>query len=83
LVETLEPPTIATNGRAGFFKALPKASNSAANKGPAQEIAANLEISMKTVEAHREHIRAKLNMHANSELVQHAIHWVHSESIPH
>jgi len=48
-----------------------------------KEIAKNLEISMKTVEAHREHIRAKLKMHTNSELVQHAIHWVHSENIPH
>jgi DNA-binding CsgD family transcriptional regulator len=38
---------------------------------------------MKTVEAHREHIRAKLNMHTNSQLVQHAIHWVHSENVPH
>lgn len=48
-----------------------------------KEIAANLDISMKTVEAHREHIRAKLNMHTNSQLVQHAIHWVHSENVPH
>ena len=33
LVETLEPPTIATIGRAGSFNALPNASNSAANNG--------------------------------------------------
>ena len=40
-METLEPPTIATIGRAGSFKALPNASNSAANNGPAQAIGAN------------------------------------------
>lgn len=48
-----------------------------------KEIALKLEISMKTVESHREHIRAKLNMQTNSEFVQHAIHWVHSEDVPH
>ncbi len=48
-----------------------------------KEIASRLDISMKTVEAHREHIRAKLKMNTNSELVQHAIHWVHSEGVPH
>ncbi len=36
LLETLEPPTIATNGLAGWAKAFSNASNSAANKGPAQ-----------------------------------------------
>ena len=41
LVETLEPPTIATIGRAGSFNALPNASNSAANNGPAQATGAN------------------------------------------
>lgn len=48
-----------------------------------KEIASQLEISMKTVESHREHIRAKLKMETNSEFVQHAIHWVHSEDVPH
>ena len=36
-METLLPATIATIGRAGSFKALPKASNSAAIKIPAQD----------------------------------------------
>ena len=36
LVDTLLPATIATSGRAGFFSALPSASNSAASKMPAQ-----------------------------------------------
>ncbi len=35
LVDTLEPPTIATIGRAGSFSALPSASSSAASSGPA------------------------------------------------
>ena len=35
-VETLEPPTIATMGRAGLNKALVNASNSSVNKIPAQ-----------------------------------------------
>ena len=41
LVDTLEPPTIATNGRAGLSKALPKASNSPVSNGPAQAVSAN------------------------------------------
>src|SRR5690554_7681864 len=35
LVETLAPPTIATNGRPGLSNALPNASNSLASNGPA------------------------------------------------
>jgi DNA-binding NarL/FixJ family response regulator len=44
-----------------------------------RQIAEELNISMKTIEAHREHIRAKLNLKTNADLVQYAIHWVHSE----
>jgi DNA-binding NarL/FixJ family response regulator len=47
-----------------------------------RQIADELGISMKTVEAHKEHIRTKLNMETNVELVQYAIHWVHSEKAP-
>ncbi len=36
LVDTFEPPTIATNGRLGSFKARPRAVSSASNNGPAQ-----------------------------------------------
>ena len=42
LVETLLPPTMATMGRAGLSKALPKASNSLTNKMPAAATAAYL-----------------------------------------
>src|SRR5690554_6714540 len=42
LVDTLEPPTMATSGRAGLSKALPNASNSFANNGPAHATGANL-----------------------------------------
>ena len=44
LVETLEPPTIATIGRAGSFSALPSASSSSASRGPAHATSANLPI---------------------------------------
>ena len=40
-VDTLEPPTIATNGRAGLSKALASAFNSALNNGPAHATGAN------------------------------------------
>ena len=42
-----------------------------------RQIAEELNISMKTVEAHREHIRSKCNFNENFNLVQQAIHWVH------
>ena len=41
LVETFEPATIATSGRAGSASALPSASSSAASSGPAQATGAN------------------------------------------
>ena len=44
-----------------------------------RQIAKELNISLKTVEAHREHMRAKLSLNANFELVQQAIYWVHRE----
>ena len=40
LVETLEPPTMASMGRAGSARACSSASNSRASKGPAQAIGA-------------------------------------------
>ncbi len=42
LVDTFEPPTIATNGRAGLSNALPNASSSLTSSGPAHAVGANL-----------------------------------------
>jgi DNA-binding CsgD family transcriptional regulator len=39
----------------------------------AKDIAAALHISVKTVEAHREHIKRKLNLKTSSELLRYAI----------
>lgn len=44
-----------------------------------REIAQNLNISIKTVEAYRAHIKEKLDLKTAHQLVQHAIEWAHSE----
>jgi DNA-binding NarL/FixJ family response regulator len=44
-----------------------------------REIATELNVSMKTVETHREHIREKLKLKNTFELVKRAIHWIHHE----
>jgi len=45
-----------------------------------RQIAEQLNLSMKTVETHREHIREKMNLRNTFELVQQAIQWGHAES---
>src|SRR3989338_6071575 len=45
-----------------------------------REIADMLHLSVKTIEAYREHIKDKLTLHNATELVQHAIQWVTSRS---
>ena len=42
-----------------------------------RQIATELHLSVRTVEAYREYIKAKLNLKNSTELVQHAFHWVH------
>jgi DNA-binding NarL/FixJ family response regulator len=44
-------------------------------------IAEKLHLSVKTVEAHRMHIREKLKLRDGAELLQHAIQWVQSEKM--
>ncbi len=41
-----------------------------------KQIAARLELSAKTVEKHRENIKAKLNLANSTELTRHAVQWV-------
>lgn len=40
-----------------------------------RQIAEQLNLSVKTVETHRQHIKEKLNLSSGTELVQHAIQW--------
>ncbi|GMV93540.1 MAG: DNA-binding response regulator [Candidatus Hydrogenedentota bacterium] len=44
-----------------------------------REVAAKLNLSVKTVETYREHIKEKLGLKNATELVQSAIKWVHTE----
>lgn len=44
-----------------------------------REIAERLNVSMKTVETHREHIKEKLHVERTAELVQRAIHWTRDD----
>jgi DNA-binding NarL/FixJ family response regulator len=46
-----------------------------------QKIAERLNLSVKTVEAHRMHIREKLKLKDATELLQHAIQWTQNEKI--
>ena len=45
-----------------------------------RQISERLNMSMKTVETHREHIKEKLSLDSTFTLVQRAIHWVHHEA---
>ncbi len=46
-----------------------------------RQIAEELNLSIKTVETYREHIKVKLQLENASELAQHAFEWVKSESV--
>src|SRR5690606_26214911 len=41
-----------------------------------REISERLELSMKTVDAHRRHMREKLNLRSTNELIRYATQWV-------
>lgn len=45
-----------------------------------RQIAEELHLSVRTVEAYREYIKDKLSLKNSTELVQHAFHWVHHEA---
>ncbi len=40
-----------------------------------RQIAAKLQLSPKTIETHREHIKEKLDLKNTTELTKHAVHW--------
>jgi DNA-binding NarL/FixJ family response regulator len=46
-----------------------------------RDIAEKLNLSVKTIESHRAHIKEKLNLKNATELVRHAVQWVASETI--
>lgn len=45
-----------------------------------RQIAGELHLSVRTIEAYREYIKTKLNLKNATELAQHAFHWVHQEA---
>jgi len=45
-----------------------------------RQIAEKLNVSIKTVETHREHIKVKLHLENATELAQHAFEWVQNET---
>ncbi|MBI5388145.1 MAG: response regulator transcription factor [Verrucomicrobia bacterium] len=47
-----------------------------------RQIAEDLHLSVRTVEAYREYIKEKLNLKNATELIQHAFQWVHSGALP-
>jgi DNA-binding NarL/FixJ family response regulator len=48
----------------------------------AKEIAAQLNLSPKTVSAHRDHIKEKLEFSTSAEMIRQAIRWVESQALP-
>ncbi|HKB89194.1 MAG TPA: response regulator transcription factor [Opitutaceae bacterium] len=46
-----------------------------------RQIAAKLNLSVKTIDSYREHLKIKLQLRTSSELIRYAIQWVKSESL--
>jgi len=46
---------------------------------PTREIAQKLQLSVKTIDTYREHIKQRLNLRSSSELLKYAIHWGRSQ----
>jgi DNA-binding CsgD family transcriptional regulator len=47
-----------------------------------RETADSLNLSIKTVESHRQRIKRKLNLSTGTQLVQYAINWFSSRKLP-
>ncbi len=46
-----------------------------------RQIATKLNLSVKTIDSYREHLKLKLHIEKGADLVRHAIQWVKSENI--
>lgn len=46
-----------------------------------RQIAQQLNLSVKTIDSYREHLKVKLGLKAGADLVRHAIQWVRSEAV--
>ena len=46
-----------------------------------RQIATRLNLSVKTIDSYREHLKLKLRLDCGTDLVRHAIQWVKSEGI--
>ena len=46
-----------------------------------RQIAAKLNLSVKTIDSYREHLKLKLQLETGSDLVRYAIQWVKSENV--
>jgi DNA-binding CsgD family transcriptional regulator len=46
-----------------------------------RQIATRLNLSTKTIDSYREHLKIKLSLTTGSDLVRHAIQWVKSEGL--
>jgi DNA-binding NarL/FixJ family response regulator len=45
-----------------------------------RQVATELHLSVSTVETHRAHIKEKLSLNSTTELLRHAVEWVHSQA---
>ncbi len=71
---TCSPNDLLTDRELEVFQLLGKGLNKT-------QIADQLNLSVKTVDSYREQIKEKLKLSDSSELLQHAIQWVHSQSL--
>jgi DNA-binding NarL/FixJ family response regulator len=70
-----DPVEALTNRELGIFRLIGAGIST-------REIAERLDLSMKTVDAHRRHMREKLNLRSTSELIRYATQWVADRGDP-